>query len=172
MNNTLTFEMVLHLPETLHELAEVYGDCSELLGNEICDQYNIRAIRLDIEKKFTKFKNMKSIQKLPVESLANLSPSFNLKEGFSQRKISKPTENIAIKLVSSENYLEKFYNCSIMLATKLTRDEVEFLVKTFFYNKTFNITMSEMSVGKNKMEEIKRSCIVKTYCEFEALDDE
>ena len=171
-DNVLTLDMILDLPNQLLNQTEKFETYIDVLSKETCEKHNVREYRLYVEKKFDQYFEATVINRFPVGTVIHISPLYELREYDVQKGISNPTELAALKLVKNSNYAEKFYNSMIVLSTKLTKQEIIYLVKTFFEKEKEDFICSILRIGKTKLQYIKKSCIIKMYFELKTLDDE
>ncbi len=74
------------------------------------------------------------------------------------------------RVVDNKMWLVKFYNSICNLALKMTRAEAQYIVGTFFSNKSEEYVCDNIGICRNTLQKVKKSCLVKTWVEFQNLD--
>ncbi len=169
MNNfVITFDMLLNLPKELLKKSAEYNDYSELLKKDIFLNYDCKKLKQDINEKFDHYKKIKYLHKLP-NSFTIKSPTFDL-IGKSKKNISDRVGDSVANNVDEEIWIYDFYNCLLVVASKLTNQESRYLVDTFFGNKPENVIFEKLGICKNTFLNVKKSCLVKLWLELQNLD--
>lgn len=170
MNNALSFDKILDLPNEMLRTAEKYNDYAELLRKKVYQEYDSKTLKDDIMKKIDKYKDTKYLYNYSVESLIKITPKYELKESTTSNTSSSVVENIVTRSVDQHLWIECFYETMLVVAAKLTTQEAIYLVDSFFGNKSEDFIAEKLMVCKMTLQNIKKSCLVKTWIELKTLD--
>ncbi len=170
MLDELTLDMILELPFEVLKKSEKYNEYSQLLDKDIYDKYDVIQMKEDIASKFNRFKSAKFSCNLPPEYNIKITPSYQIREGTSSNKISDPVGELVRDFVDNQIWFVKFYNSVTNLASKITTQEAVYLVDTFFSNKSEEFISEKLGISKNTLQKIKKSCLMKTWLEFQSLE--
>ena len=171
MIDELTLDKILDLPFEVLKKADKYNEYSQLLEKDFYEKYDVIQIKDEITSKFNRFKTAKFTCNLSAaNSNIKVTPNYQYREGTSSNKISDPVGDLVRDFVDNQIWFVKFYDCVCNLASKLTIEEAEYFVDTFFSNRTEDFISEKLAISKGTLQKIKKSCLMKTWIEFQALE--
>ncbi len=165
--NILTFDMILELPNIILSESKKYDKYAQLLRKDIYDKYDIKDTRKKVEKYFNRYKDVKYLYKFPFNYNIT-SSSFNVTKVHSGN--NDKTSLAVAKNVDEQIWAYDFYECLVNLSPKLTEQESIYLVDTFFSGISEEIISEKLNICRNTLQNIKKSCIVKTWFAFQDLN--
>lgn len=169
MEQTITLDMLLDLPNTILNKSKEYNEYAELLRPNECINYNCKELRNSIEEKFNHFKNIKYFCKFSIESNINISQNMELKESCRLNHPSDSVGNLVEKSIDELLWGTEFYNRMLLVAPKLTMQEITYFIDTFFKHKSEEVISEQLGICKNTLLVIKKSCLVKVWIEIQDL---
>lgn len=166
MDSHFDVDKLLTLHSDLIDISRKYSDLNILLCDDVFENYNVLDIKQQLLYLFSKFQSARYFIKTPIEEKPLvLSPTFARREGYKYFNESM-VENAVATLVDNEILLTSIYNHLIMVARKLTIDEVEYFYYTFITHRTEETIAFKMGVCKTSLQRIKKSCLVKLWVEY------
>lgn len=171
MDELISIDKIFHLPEEILEVSKnnVY---QTLFPTDEIHNCNFGKIRKAIIQKIEKFSAESFYYNMPVETLVNISPSYEFKEGFIPRGVSKPTENVALRIVMAQKYVNNFYYTMLKISQIINPSEAIYLVEGLFGKKSEEKIAESLNISPTSLRKIKKSCLFKMWLEFAKLDDE
>lgn len=173
MNEVITLEMLLELPKEILKKSEEYNEYSSLLEKPQYLNYNIKELKEEIGRYFSYFKDVKYFYQFPTEAVISVITAVDLEKETSSGYIPDPIFNLVDNDINEkikiEKWVRQFYNIMLTVASKLTSQEVIYLVDCFFCNKSEDATCDKIGICRNTLQKIKKSCIVKTWIELRTL---
>ena len=170
MENVLTFNDIIELPNEIIHNAEKYSDFNDILNKELCSTYDLKEIKDKIEKLFDKFKEIKYLYNYSFEEI-KITPSYELKENAFTRNISSPFENAVINDLDKHLWIQKFYNQLVSVSNILTIEEAIYLVNSFFCNKSEDVIAEKLGITTRTLYNIKKSCLIKVWSAFKTFEN-
>jgi len=170
MDSLLTLDMILELPNEMLKNAEKYNDYSELLRKDIWEQYDLEYLKDYISERFTHFKDLKYLCNYSFANESKMTANYNFDELKGQRTFNSQLENNVNKNIDNQLWMSQFYNILIIVSSKLTLDEVKYLIYHYFSNKSEDFIAEKIGYSKVTLQNIKKSCLIKLYNELNALE--
>lgn len=134
------------------------------LDNDIIDKYDYEKVVVSVNKKFTKYRWLKTKKSLVLNKYK--SPLVEEKIGDIPKTNSDTTGNKALKLIQIDEYLEQFDNELSQLKEKLTVEEKIVLQNSIIDKTTDEILSIKLSISRAKVYPYKKSCYVKVAMFF------
>lgn len=171
MDTSLTYKDLLEFPINFIKESEKYQDFAELISKAECDSYNTRELKAKVEKRIQRFKDAKYIYKFPNEKYyCSITPNYQLREVMTPRNLESPQSRMVSKDVDKTIWVTKMYYVLMdIVSTKLTHQETIYFIDCLFKNVTEEITMEKLSICKDTLTRLKKSCLIKVWTEMEAL---
>jgi len=174
MNEIITLEMLLDLPKELLKKSIDYNEYAVLLDKEQYSKYDYKDLKEKVNKYFTYFKNLKYFYQFPTNYEISMNTTYDSIKVSATNRISDPVSNLVTKEIDEKiritNWMTKFYNAILVIASKLTVQEATYLVDCFFSNKSEDVTCEKLGICRNTLQKIKKSCIVKSWIELQTLE--
>lgn len=168
MDNIISLNMILNLPREIMANSKI-NEGNILLRKEIYDCFDTKELKKKIERGFLKYQNVTYLYRFPNENNITLTPSCEIKENmFIQHPKDKIGELITSQ-VDRQIWATDFYYRLIDLSLKLTNQEAIYLVNAFFKSQTEDTICEILSICRNTLRGIKKSCLVKTWIEIKSL---
>jgi len=173
MDLTLTYNELLNFPDEFLKESSKYYEVSELISKSECDKYDTKELREKVEARFKKFKDAKYIYKYPNEKYYQpITPNYQIRESMTTRNISNSRTGKIDSIMDKQVWVTKlYYSLMDTVTTKLTKQEAVYLIDSFFKNVSEEIIADKLSVCKQTLQKIKKSCLVKVWIEMEALEE-
>lgn len=172
MNNMMTLNHFLELPNECLKRAEQYDEYSELLRKSVYEQYDAKELKEKIIKKFQQFRDAQFLFKYPVELNIRTTPIYQLREGTPTNSYVNQIEMMVEKGFDAELWAYRFRDIVLTVATKLTLQEARYFVDFFFGHKPEDIIAEKLGICRQTLQNIKRSCLVKVWIELKVLDED
>lgn len=173
MDLTLTYNELLNFPDEFLKESSKYYEVSELISKTECDKYNTKELKEKVEARFKKFKDARYIYKYPNEKYYQpITPNYQIHESMMTRNISNSRTGKIDSIMDKQVWVTKlYYSLMDTVTTKLTKQEAVYLIDSFFKNVSEEIIADKLSVCRQTLQKIKKSCLVKVWIEMEALEE-
>lgn len=172
MDFTLNLNMILDLPNKIMNISAEYDEYSELLRKKVCESYDLKELRENVERKFNRFKDTKYLCKFPIEPTIKITPTYELKEEQKSNSPISKVEQTIMNQIDNQIWIQDFYNAMLTVAIKLTKQEATYLVDSFFKNKSEDFIAEKLQVCKMTLQNIKKSCLIKIWIEIRTLNED
>lgn len=166
MQDIVSLNSLLSLPDDILASADKYGS---LLQRDFYSNYDVKTIKAELMVKFNKFKNIKCSYDFPVDSNFIKSPSLMNQVNSSSLSYGSRVEQLVTKSVDNQIWVTNFYLLLLNVAKKLTREESNYLVLTFFVEESEEQISEELSISRSTLQKIKKSCLVKLWFELKKI---
>jgi len=173
MDLSLTYTMLLNFPDDFIKNANKYCDLTEMISKRECDKYKLKDLKDNVNKQIQLFKDTKYLYKYPNEKY-NVPITSNLqpREVTAPRKLSSQQEDIIDPNINRQIWATKmYYSLMDSLTTKLTRQECIYFIDCYFRKTCEDDIAEKLSMCKDTLQKIKKSCLIKVWTEIEALED-
>lgn len=167
MNNVVTLNQLINVSSLIQENVTKNQQFNELLNDYICKKYDLVNIREELEKLFYSFKSARYLYDFPLEDSISISPTYEYKEGFTQRSTVSQIENAVQRYIDKKIETTNIYNSLIKVSYKLTSDECLYLINTFLTHKSEEDIAEIIGISRTYLQKIKNSCIVKMWVDLE-----
>jgi len=173
MDLSLTFDKLLSFPEDFIKASNKYCDLTEPLSARECNKYKLKELRSTIDKQIQLFKDTKYLYKYPNEIYyVPITPNYQPKEVMMPRKLSSKQEDKIDPIVNRQIWATHlYYSFMESLSTKLTRQECVYFIESYFKKHSEDDIASKLSICKDTLQRVKKSCLIKVYIEVNALED-
>lgn len=169
MNDVITKDMILNFPKKIYEKSGEYSENAILIRKSVYEKFDTKELKKEISSLFRKFQEISYMYRFPDANHAIASPSFEIQENMLTNRFTDKTGRIVEKQIDNQLWATVFYYRILNLAAKLTKEEVFYLVETFFKNQSELIISEKLGICKNTLKGIKKSFLVKSKCELEDL---
>lgn len=172
MNEVLTYDALLNLPNVVQSRAEANEGLIDELSEKIYNKYYYEGLKEDIDSNFDKFRESMFFYKFPLKYELSASSGSNIIAGHKKNGSISRIEKMVDDAIDNEIWLKKFYNCVVDLGDKLTVFEATYFVDTFFAGHTQVEVAGKLGITRQTLRRIMKSCLVKAYLEFRYLNEE
>lgn len=163
MDDILNYQILSNLPSEVMKVAKE-NEFLALLNDSLISNYYYVDLKKELKRLFSKFNDIKYVYRI--------DDSYSLKSN--QLRIDKvgntplnPNKllNIVGKKIDDEQFIKMMYHRILNISTKLTYQEAMYFIQYFFCD-TIEESISEiLSISRTKLQQIKKSCLVKIYLE-------
>lgn len=172
MDELLTLDKILELPNKILKISNEYDDYSERLTESLCDLYDIKKLKPKIVSLFNRFKKVKYFYNFSIESTISITPNYNFDGTLVKNGATSKQEIAVANELDNMLWAARFYNSICIVAKKLTMQEAIYLVSALFGNKSEEIIAERLGVCRKTIQHIKKSCLVKIWQELKPLYEE
>ena len=171
MNDIITLNMLLELPNEILKKSAAYAEYTTLLRKEVFDKYDVKTLKKTINNQFNKLKDIKYSYNYYEETLSTVNNSiYEIVVDKAKYQDSK-IEKLVNSTIDKQFWATKFYCTVLRIASKLTHKEAKYLVMTFFSELSEEEISTHLQISRNTLQNIKKSCLVKTWFELKNFDD-
>ncbi len=167
MDYIVTLEQLLNVGDTIVNNANSNSKINQLLDEYICNQYDCITIKSKLLKLFATFKSARYLYEFPEDDNIKITPTYELREGFTQRSTTSKIENAVSKYIDKQIFTTDIYLSIIKTSYKLTSAEVIYLNNTFLIHVSEERIAEIIGISKTYLQKIKKSCLVKLWVELE-----
>ena len=167
MDYIVTLDQLINVGSTITDNANSNSEVNQLLDEYICNQYDCTNIKSELLKLFATFKSARYLYEFPKDANIKITPTYELREGFTQRSTTSQVENAVSRYVDKQLLTTDIYTSIIKTSYKLTGAEVVYLINTFLVHKSEENIAEIIGISKTYLQKIKKSCLVKLWVELE-----
>lgn len=172
MNNIVTLQQLTNIDEELILISNQIKDKNSLLSSQLCEQYEIKIIKKKLQNLFTEFKTAKYLYQFPIGEKIKVTSNYDYNESISlTTKVSK-IEKAVETTIDKQIRITGIYNTLLILGSKLTNNEVVYLINTFFKHHSEENIAEKLYISKTYLQKIKKSCIIKMWIDLKKFCDE
>lgn len=171
VDNILTLEKMLELPNRMIETSEKYNEYSTLLSKNVREVDDIKDKKDYIMNQLDRFNDMKYLLRFPVEYRLKLNSNMEQEIVSNNRTNTDKVSNIVISDALKKEWATEFYNSLMVISMKLTEAESKYFVWTFFAHKSEDRIAEGLDVSRNYLQSIKKSCIIKVWSDLKKFDN-
>lgn len=169
MNRILTLEMMLGLSDEIIRIAEEYNNYNILLTKEYLDKVDIKKIKPYIQEKFNKYKSLRCLLSFPKDETINITSKCSIENEIKSNNPSNFVDSFVTNKIDDQIWLNDFYEALLTTAVKFTKDEASYIVDAFLNGNNEDTIACNLCVGKQKLQKIKKSSLIKLWQELENI---
>ena len=162
----VTVEMLLELPKLILDRTEKQNKYIRPLSTEYIKENYYKELRNELLSFFNEFHNKKGMAKLDITDKIKWTRSNDTLQVQNYRK-SDSVGNIVIASISDNEWIGNVYDCIVNISYKLTKQEGVYFVNTFFESVKEVVIAKQIGIGRTKLQDIKKSCLLKVLSEVE-----
>jgi len=167
MDNIVTLNQLFNIEDTIISINKEQSLENQYLSEHICGQYDVIPIKKKLLKIFNEFKSAKYLFSFPIEENTHLTSNYEKVVSQHVGNNVSQVENAITKYVDKQLRTTNIYNSILVVANKLTEEEVVYFINTFFTHKSEEEIAYQIGMSKTALQKYKKSCIVKTWIEME-----
>lgn len=161
MNNLLTFDMILELPEVILDYSNKYNVYSKLLSKEIVAKYYDNELRGKVKKRVDNFLNFKYNCTISISDKISVTSNYEPRIGTNPNRTPSKVENAVSKTLDRQIKMKYIYDEFINCSKKLTKAEAIYFVDYFFSNIAESYINENLGYSRRTFEHLRKSCLIK-----------
>ena len=169
MDNLVSFEEIIKLPNQILQDFKEYQEYASLIPKETYEMFDIQKLKMDIRSVFNQYSEKFYLNRLPDYKITSC---YEVKENMKVRTYKDQIGEYVEKEINAQRWMTNFYHAILNVAKKLTEKEATFLVEIYFRNNTEENVCEKLGYCRNTLRKIRNSCLVKLWIELEPITKE